>query len=190
LDPSSARGLLGNCGTRDLKSGDVLISAGEPNQSLYLVLAGRLCVYLDLDQDFIAELRTGEVAGEISLISGEPTSVFVVADEDSRVLVLDEATMWSLLDSSPLASNLLLLLSRRLYGADRVIKEQVRLKNELEEYAIADALTGLHNRRWLEKMLPRLMQRSKKSRSLFCLVLFRVNSLEEGSRQSGQTDTD
>jgi CRP-like cAMP-binding protein len=83
LDPSSARGLLKNCGTRDLKFGDVLIRAGVPNQSLYLVLVGRLCVYLNLDQDFIAELRTGEVAGEISLISGEPTSAFVVADEDS-----------------------------------------------------------------------------------------------------------
>ena len=190
VDPSSARGLLENCSVQELQPGDVLIRAGEPNQSLYLVLSGRFSVYLDLDQDPVAELKKGEVAGEISLISGEPTSAFVIADENCRVLLLDEETMWSLLDSSPLTSNLLLLLSKRLYGADRVIKEQVRLKSELEEYAVADALTGLHNRRWLEKMLPRFMQRSKRSRSPLCLILFRLNSLEQNIGNSGQPGTD
>ena len=167
-----------------------MIRAGQPNQFLYLVLSGRFSVYLDRDQDPIAELQTGEVAGEISLISGELTSAFVVAAETSRVLVLTEETMWSLLDSSPLASNLLLLLSKRLYGADRVIAQQVRLKSELEEYAVADALTGLHNRRWLEKTLPRLMQRSRRSGSALCLILFHINALEEHRRSSGLTGVD
>ncbi|MEE8348388.1 MAG: GGDEF domain-containing protein [Acidobacteriota bacterium] len=174
LDPASSRGLLEECSVQELQPGEVLIRAEEINHSLYLVLSGRFRVHLDMDQDAVAMLTPGEVAGEISLISGEPTSAFVIADEISRVLVLDEKALWSLLDSSPLTSNLLLLLSKRLYGADRVIKEQVRLKSELEEYAIADALTGLHNRRWLEKMLPRFMQRAKRSGGGFSLILFRI----------------
>ena len=100
-----------------------MISAGQPNQSLCLVLSGRLRVHLDLDRNPVGQLKAGEVAGEVSLISGELTSAFVIADENSRVLVLDEETMWSLFDSSPLASNLLLLIAKRLYGADRVLSK-------------------------------------------------------------------
>ena len=164
-----------------------MIRGGEPNQSLYLVLSGHFGVHLALDQDPIAELKAGEVAGEVSLISGEVTSAFVVADENSRVLVLDEDTMWSLFDSSPLAGNLLLLISKRLYGADRVIAEQERLKDELEKHAVADALTGFHNRRWLDKMLPRVMQRSRRSGSPFCLILLHIEILEKDRRDFGQT---
>ncbi len=98
--------------------------------------------------------------------------------------------MWSLFESSPLAGNLLLLISKRLYGADRVIAEQERLKDELEKHAVADALTGLHNRRWLDKMLPRAMQRSRRSRSPFCLILFHVDILEGEVQNSGQTGLD
>lgn len=190
VDLSSARGLLEDCSRRDLSSGEVLIQAGQPNQLLYLVLSGRLRVHLELDQDPVGQLKAGEVAGEISLISGELTSAFVVADENSRVLVLDEETMWSLFDSSPLASNLLLLIAKRLYGADRVLAKSERLKSELEKYAVTDALTGFHNQRWLAKMLPRQMERSKQNGSPFCLMLLRLNSLEEHLKTSGQAGID
>ncbi len=123
VELNSARGLLEDCSIRDVRSGEALISAGQPNQSLYLVLSGRLRVHLDLDRNPVGQLKAGEVAGEVSLISGELTSAFVIADENSRVLVLDEETMWSLFDSSPLASNLLLLIAKRLYGADRVLSK-------------------------------------------------------------------
>ena len=190
VDLNSARGLLEDCSIRDVRSGEVLISAGQPNQSLYLVLSGRLRVHLDLEQDPVGQLKAGEVAGEVSLISGELTSAFVIADENSRVLVLNEETMWSLFDSSPLASNLLLLIAKRLYGADRVLSKNEKLKSELDRYAVTDAVTGFHNRRWLAKMLPRQMQRSQHSGSPFCLMLLHLISLDEHRATAGQSGID
>ena len=47
--------------------------------------------------------------GEISVVDGQPTTAYVVADKDCRVLVLDESTLWSLFEASPrIAHNLLL----------------------------------------------------------------------------------
>ena len=173
-----------------MKPGEVLIRAGEPNQSLYLVLSGRLRVHLDLSLDPIGELKPGEVAGEVSLISGELTSAYVVAEETSRLLVMNEKTMWSVLDSSPLASNLLLLIARRLYGADRVISKSEQLKHELDQYAINDALTGFYNRRWLANVLPRQMKRSKMSKQPLCLLVLHINSFEKHSDTYGRASSD
>ena len=190
VDLSSARGLLEECSIRDLRAGEVLIHAGQPDQLLYLVVSGRLRVHLELDQDPVGQLKVGEVAGEVSLISGELTSVCVVADENSRVLVLDEETMWSLFDASPLASHLLFLIAKRLFGADQVLSKSGQLKSELDRYAVTDALTGFHNQRWLRQMLPRQMERSKHSGSPFCLMLFRLDSSKEHLKTFGQAGLD
>ncbi|MCH8820464.1 MAG: cyclic nucleotide-binding domain-containing protein, partial [Acidobacteria bacterium] len=97
-----------------MKQGEVLIQSGEPNQFLYLLVSGRLKIQLTLETDAIAVLEPGEVVGELSLIDGQLTSAYVVAETDSSLLVMDEQVMWSLVDASPIARNLLISLARRL----------------------------------------------------------------------------
>ncbi len=126
------------------------------------MLSGHFGVHLALDQDPIAELKAGEVAGEVSLISGEVTSAFVVADCDSVVMVLDEETVWEVVNMShAVASNLLHTLAKRLrYGNDIIADDREQLAR-YRFHANVDALTGTFNRRWLNNMLPRLMDRAK-----------------------------
>ena len=122
----SVQGLLEACPLRQLKAGELLIRAGEPNEHLYLLLSGHLRIHLDLDLDPIVILEPGDFVGEISLIDGHPTSAHAIADDDCRVLMLHEKTMWSLVDSSPaVALNILFVLAQRIrYGNSLILSRQ------------------------------------------------------------------
>ena len=128
---------LHDCEIRSVPSGAVLIEADQPNDRLYLVLAGEFGVHLDSpDSPPIVILGAGETVGELSLIDKGSTSAYVVAHEPSRVLVLSEATMWSLVTASHAISlNLLRTLSTRLRRDNRLIhehREQLRQAQKLE----------------------------------------------------------
>ena len=128
---------LHDCEIRSVPSGAILIEADQPNDRLYLVLAGEFGVHLDSpDSPPIVILGAGETVGELSLIDKGSTSAYVVAHEPSRVLVLSEATMWSLVTASHAISlNLLRTLSTRLRRDNRLIhehREQLRQAQKLE----------------------------------------------------------
>ena len=118
VELESVIGLLESCPVRKLKAGEVLIYPEKKNHTVYFLLSGRLRVHLKLNLDPIAVLEAGEVVGEISVIDGQPTTANVVGDTDCRLLELDEATFWSLVDaSSGVAHNLLYILATRLREA-------------------------------------------------------------------------
>lgn len=128
---------LHDCEVRSIPSGEVLIEADQPNDRLFLVLTGEFGVHLDSpDSAPIVILGAGETVGELSLIDKGATSAYVVAHEPSRVLVLSEATMWSLVTASHAISlNLLRTLSMRLRRDNRLIhehREQLRQAQKLE----------------------------------------------------------
>ena len=131
-------GLLQACAVQELKQGEVLVHGGQLSHSLFLVLAGRLCVQFKGPLDPIAVLEPGEVLGELSVIDGQISSAHVVADLDSRLLVLDEKTCWTLVEAShSIARNLLFVLTRRLRHGDTVIEASLLAQvsdKELEEF--------------------------------------------------------
>jgi diguanylate cyclase (GGDEF)-like protein len=183
-------GLLEECPTKELKQGEVLIKAGEANEFLYVLVSGSLKIQLKLEMDAIAVLEPGEVVGELSLIDGQLTSAYVVAEADSTLLVLDGETMWSLVDASPIARNLLISLARRLRHSDSQMLTDQHLQREYQSYAISDALTGVHNRRWLNKMMGRLMQRSQKGQQTLSLLLIDIDGFKKYNEANGQAAGD
>jgi len=173
-------GLLQDCPIQELQEGDVLLNRGESNHLLYLILSGRLRVHLELSVDPVTVLGPGEVVGELSLIDGQPTSAYVVADDECRVLALNEKTLWSLVEASHiLARNLLFVLSSRLRHGDSIILTSQQLQREYSHYAVIDALTGLYNRRWLDTMLVRQMERSKKGAVPLAMLLMDIDFFKQ-----------
>ena len=109
----------------------VIIAADQPNERMYIVLRGSVSIRLDtLDSPPVAHLSRGEVFGELSVIDGEPTSAFVVAEERCRLLGLDRDALWELFRRTPyVANNLLTILSRRVRTSNVQLEEyQSRLK--------------------------------------------------------------
>jgi signal transduction histidine kinase len=144
VDVEELRPLLQNCEVRSIRSGAILIEADQPNDRLYLVLSGELGVHLGSPASPpIVILGAGETVGELSLIDKGPTSAFVVAHELTRVLVLSEATMWSLVTASHAVSlNLLRTLSTRLRRDNRLIDEHREQLRQVQKLEALGQLTG------------------------------------------------
>lgn len=125
--------VLLKCPLLRVDEGRVIIAAGQPNERIYIVLRGEVSVRLDsLEAPPVAILSRGDVIGELSVIDGEPTSAFVVAESRCRLLGLDRDALWELFRRTPyVANNLLAILSRRVRASNRQLEEFQHRMREL-----------------------------------------------------------
>lgn len=179
--------LLSDCATRSMIKNETLIQAGETNNNVYLILSGLFNVHLTTDStDPVTELRPGQSIGEIAVIDHQPASAYVTAVENSRVLVIDEEVMWSLIGSShAIANNLLVILSQRLRHGNSVINKIKGLLKEYEHNATVDALTSLYNRRWLNNTMIRVMHRCHKNNQALSVMMFDIDHFKEYNDNHG-----
>ncbi|MEM1350188.1 MAG: cyclic nucleotide-binding domain-containing protein [Myxococcota bacterium] len=100
-----------------LKKGEVLIKQEEPSPGLFIILDGQVDI-VRKDDDWeitIATLRSGEVFGEIGLVSEEPTVAKVVAVTPGIMLFLERDEFNLVARSHPeLAQYAVQLASQRL----------------------------------------------------------------------------
>ena len=191
VELESVLGLLQDCPVHDLQDGDTLIHAGQPNHFLYLLLSGRLRIHLKLSLEPLTVLEPGEIVGELSIIDGQPTSAYVVADERCRLLVLNEKTLWSLVESSPVvARNLLFILSRRLRHGNTLIMSTQQIERDYSHFAVIDAVTGLYNRRWVSTTLGRQVDRCKKAGWTLSLLLIDIDHFKKYNDDHGRVAGD
>lgn len=72
-----------------LPPGKAIIHAGEPLDTLFVVLDGKLGVYLGATVGRpLAEIGTGEVVGEMSFVDACPPSATVRVEKDALVLAI------------------------------------------------------------------------------------------------------
>ncbi|HEX2965433.1 MAG TPA: GGDEF domain-containing protein [Syntrophorhabdaceae bacterium] len=177
----SIRGLLEACTIRILEPQEILISPKELNKKVYFILSGRLRIFLDSIEGFesIATLETGESAGELSVIDKQLTTAYIVADEECRLLVMDEDVLWSLVQASHAAAcNLLFMLTKRLRHTDSIVVESVNIEQGFQHYGSVDALTGLHNRYWFNGMFRRQFIRSSINNKPFSIIMADIDNFK------------
>ena len=73
---------------QDLVRGQMLVAQGGPSDSLFLVLHGALAVRKTGYLEPIAEIRAGELVGEIGFFADVPRTADVIAIRDTSVLAL------------------------------------------------------------------------------------------------------
>lgn len=188
----SVSGLLERCEIRRLAAGDTLIAAGAANQVMYLILSGKLAVHLEPPPaEPVAHLQTGQTVGELSVIDERPASAWVIASEPAELIAVDEDTFWSLIGSShEFAVNLLLLLASRMRANNSVLTESAKLRRKFERDAVVDGLTGLHNRRWFDQKLPRLVRRHLVGGSPMSLLVLDVDHFKSFNDRFGHAAGD
>ena len=137
---------LADCVTREVPAGAVLLEPGQANDSIYLLVSGRLRIHLDRadSADFIP-IEEGGCFGELSIIDGRPVSAYVIADAPSRVLAVHESVLWDRLIPQPgVARNLLNVLSERMrLNRDIIIarmKDKLALEHLQKELSIATSI--------------------------------------------------
>ncbi|MBN1335509.1 MAG: GGDEF domain-containing protein [Deltaproteobacteria bacterium] len=187
LDPGSLEGVLESCTLRILEPGEVLARSGEIHRSAWFLLSGRLTVHRAGPADTVLALvDPGESVGEMALIDHQPASVWVVAEQPSRLLEMSEEVLWSLAQSShTVACNLLLTVTRRLRHADEVLCGGVAVEPLYRRTGSVDPLTGLHNRAWLDRTLDRVAARQAETGSPFSILFLDVDRFRRLNRRFG-----
>jgi len=177
VEAPSVQGLLEACPVRTLSAGDLLLSQGEKNRHMYMILAGRLSVHLDSEtSEPVAFLAAGETVGELSVLDERPASAFVRAVEPTRLIEVDEFRFWDLVSAShEFSINLLMLMAHRLRSNNTAVSENMRLQREYRQSAMIDGLTALYNRRWLEEALPRYVTRFARDNKPLSLLMIDVD---------------
>jgi diguanylate cyclase (GGDEF)-like protein len=184
----SIKGLIDACTVLELQPEETLIKAGQPNHTMYFVLDGRLRVHLDdPGKKPVALLGPGESIGEMSVIDQQPASAFVIADTPCRLLVMEEEILWSLVQSShEAACNLLFILTRRLRNTDSVLVDGRQVAWEFRRLGTVDALTGLHNREWLDQVMTRQCARCDVAKQPLSVVTIDIDHFKEFNDRFGQ----
>jgi diguanylate cyclase (GGDEF)-like protein len=153
--------MLERCTIRNLAPGEMLLQPEVPNQFLYLILEGELSVHLIGSSTLEhVSLVSGECAGEISLVDGKNPSAQVVASRPTRLLAVPHDTVWAMVDKShAVARNLLAIVAGRMRNDNSALVSSHSKRKQYEHQATVDALTGVHNRRWMNEAFPRMLHR-------------------------------
>ena len=113
-------GMLAQAAVRHVFApGEVVIRAGDPGSSMFVVHNGRVRVQVNENgrARTVATLNEGDFFGEMALFTGEPRTANVVALEETEVLEIGFAAMKSVFDTNPnLVESLSFIIAERRQG--------------------------------------------------------------------------
>jgi len=181
LDNPALLALLDQCEYQTLAVGEVILSTQEENHFLYILIKGRLVIQLSAHEEIpLATVEPGECVGEMSIIDSRVPSAQVSASEETSVLVIEQDILWRMVSvSHEIARNLLYIMSERVRYSNLVIADSLEMQRKYQRYASTDALTGLHNRGWLDDAFDREIKRSERDQLPLGLIMIDVDNFKD-----------
>jgi NTE family protein/lysophospholipid hydrolase len=159
LDRSAFDGLTAEASWVRLRGGEILFGQGDPSDSFYAVVHGRLQAVIqrsDGGAPLIKPIPRGSCVGEMGVLTGKPRSATVRAVRDSELIRLPKAEFSALMDRSPrIATSLARTLAERLQAANQgaatsaepatiaLIPGSVRVARALFGERLAEALNAV-----------------------------------------------
>lgn len=119
--------------------GETIVQEGQKGNSLFLLMSGSVEVFSKDDEDGsldrIGRLEAGDFFGELSLLTGEPRSATIIAENDVEVLIIEKGDLVPLLESQPdIVGKLSLALAQRQFLREEA-REKSRESRKKEEEA-------------------------------------------------------
>jgi CRP/FNR family cyclic AMP-dependent transcriptional regulator len=118
VDPEAAEALGKELEIAEVRKGDVVFTEGEPGDSLYIILSGKVKLgrrAADGRQNLIAIMGPADMMGELSLFDPGPRTATATAVTDLRLARLRKQALRPWLTNRPeIAEQLLRVLARRL----------------------------------------------------------------------------
>ena len=190
--PDDVDELLQGCDRRDIARGEVLLSPGEPNEHVFIILSGSLDVHVgSIQTPALTTMEPGDCVGEMSIIEDRDPSAYVIGAENTHVLVIHQSVLWEMVDAShEFAKNLLVVLSERVRSHNRVIASNYGKLRKFERHATTDALTDLANRRAMESTFPKLIQFCKDMGQPVCMMMIDVDNFKRFNDMLGHVAGD
>src|ERR1700753_561162 len=129
VDPEAAEALAKDMEIIDVRKGDVVFNEGEPGDSLYIIMSGKIKLgrrAADGRQNLIALIGPSDMLGELSLFDPGPRTATATAVIDSRVARLRKQALRPWLSNRPeIAEQLLRVLARRLRRTNNALADLI-----------------------------------------------------------------
>lgn len=171
---------ISRCSFREMPKGEQLLSPEIENTNVYLMISGRMVVYLDLEEATpLTLVEPGDCVGEMSIIEGKNPSAYVIASEASQVMQIPQDVLWEMINTShQVTRNMLHIMSLRVRFSNVVIADSIGTQKECMRHATIDALTGLHNRRWMDSMFEQEFIHAKREKMSLALMMLDIDHLK------------
>ena len=125
--------------TQTFQPGEVIFHEGDPGRHVYLIVSGSVEIYKTVgdQRQLLNTIGSGEIFGEMGLVSNEPRFATVIAAEDCRlIMVQDKAFHLALVNEKmpiikPLISQLVERFRKVEIQNHEYIKRIDHLENEL-----------------------------------------------------------
>jgi len=118
LKPNEALEILKVCKPRTFSNLEQVCAHGTPSMEMFVLLAGKLAVTA-LDGTTLTHLTPITIVGEMGLITGQPRSATVIAEQQSSTFEISKLKFDVLMKKSPeigfkIYRNIIFILSHRL----------------------------------------------------------------------------
>ena len=138
LDENERADLARVLDLRSVTAGETIFNMGEPGDSMYIVLSGRVELLVKDTTGakiVLAVCNVNEVFGELSLFDGGARTASAIALDDGDLLVLDRADLINFLRSHPDAAlDFLAMMGQRIRLADEMLRSRAsrNINEEME----------------------------------------------------------
>lgn len=115
-----------------LKAGERIVQQGDQSDKAYMILSGKMRVFLESDEKIVelAELGEDEIFGESAIFTDLTYGANVEAVEDSQLYIITKDALNSMLQSTdPIIRALIQMLIARLK-----VTNEALLKSETREF--------------------------------------------------------
>lgn len=175
-----------------LRPGAVLLELGQRNAVIYLLVSGKLAIHLDAENRIpVAYVHPGECVGEMAILDDEAASASVVALETSQLLMTNPDHLWELMRAEhAIALNMMQIFTERIRRNNAVILEVLKQEAQLRAISTIDALTSLHNRRWMNEVFLRQIDRCARGGQPLTLAMLDIDGFKALNDTYGQPGGD
>ncbi len=111
IGESSARSLAEASRLQQFDKGEIVFLQSDPCEAVYIVHAGNIAIVLanaDGREMIINEMRSGDMFGELGILTRKSRSTSAIAQSPSELLVIPRQVFLDVLDKEPQISRLLL----------------------------------------------------------------------------------
>ena len=139
MDDANIDKLARECRIELYAKDDLIVRQGEQGDSMFIILEGGIRVMvrgLSGMDIVIAQKKVGEFFGEMSLLSGDPRTASIRAQEDSKVIVIDKESFSTLVISDEkILSEFVNVLVKCKSGITEAVEQERQSRNITNESA-------------------------------------------------------
>lgn len=175
-----------------LVADQILLTPGQLNDHIYVVLSGRLRAQINADDPKpLALFGLSECVGEMSMFDNNHVSAYIIAATDCELLAIAHKDVWTVLNESLQAShNMLTIMSSRIRSSNRVLAENMTNMQGYEALDYIHTITGIYNRHWLSENIGRLIHRYTVNQQSCIFMLLKVDNFGQFEASFGKLGSD